>query len=247
MPMDGMIGLCVVMPGHTAGIGRSRPATAELRRCMLCRLGFCWRLEGIEQRGAGAAQVGDIAGDERPAMNPGCGGEQSADDGLRVRDVHAAPFLSDVVPAFRQGSNEFQPGSPVDPLPHYVPPPEPATGYRLNLISPKSHAYLNSSAADQPAQRRVQGEQAVTVNTQDAAERGIADGQYVRVFNDRGQFVALARITDQIGRGVVMAPMGAWPKNANGGSTVNAVTPFVFADLGNAPTFSDTRVEIEPT
>ena len=27
---------------------------------------------------------------------------------------------------------------------------------------------------------------------------------------------------------------------------VNAVNPFVFADLGNAPTFSDTRVEIEP-
>ncbi len=24
------------------------------------------------------------------------------------------------------------------------------------------------------------------------------------------------------------------------------VNPFVFADLGNAPTFSDTRVEIEP-
>ena len=43
-----------------------------------------------------------------------------------------------------------------------------------------------------------------------------------------------------------MAPMGAWAKNAKGHSTVNAVNPFVFADLGNAPTFSDTRVEIEP-
>ncbi len=29
-----------------------------------------------------------------------------------------------VVPVFRQGSNEFQDGSPVDPLPHYVPPNE---------------------------------------------------------------------------------------------------------------------------
>jgi hypothetical protein len=35
-------------------------------------------------------------------------------------------------------------------------------------------------------------------------------------------------------------------KNAKGHSTVNAVNPFVFADLGNAPTFSGTRVEIEP-
>ena len=36
---------------------------------------------------------------------------------------------------------------------------------------------------------------------------------------------------------------GACPHDC---STVNAVNPFVFADLGNAPTFSDTRVEIEP-
>ena len=80
----------------------------------------------------------------------------------------------------------------------------------------------------------------------DAAERGITDGKYVRVHNDRGQFVAHARITDEIAPGVVMAPMGAWRKNAEGHSTVNAVNPFVFADLGNAPTFSDTKVEIEP-
>jgi anaerobic selenocysteine-containing dehydrogenase len=93
----------------------------------------------------------------------------------------------------------------------------------------------------------VQGEQAVTVHPKDAPERGIADGQYVRVFNDRGQFTALARISDQMAPGVVMAPMGAWAKNAKGHATVNAVSPFVFADLGNAPAFSDTRVEIEPT
>ena len=72
------------------------------------------------------------------------------------------------------------------------------------------------------------------------------DEQYVRVYNDRGQFIALAQVRDDIAAGVVMAPMGAWRKNAKGHSTVNAVNPFVFADLGNAPTFSDTRVEIEP-
>ncbi|MGQ0573040.1 MAG: molybdopterin-containing oxidoreductase family protein [Pseudonocardia sp.] len=151
-----------------------------------------------------------------------------------------------VVPLFRQGSNEHQPGDAVDPLPHYVAPREPADAtHRLNLISPKSHAYINSSAADQPMQQRVQGEQAVTIHPADAADRGIADGRYVRVFNDRGQFVALARVSDEIARGVVMCPLGAWPKNAKEPATVNAVNPFAFADLGNAPTFSDTRVEVE--
>ena len=152
-----------------------------------------------------------------------------------------------VIPPFRQGGKEFQPGGTVDPLPHYAPPPGLADArHPLSLISPKSHAYLNSSAGDQPAQRRVQGEQAVTVHPHDAAQRGITDKQHIRVFNDQGQFLALARISDEIAPGVVMAPVGTWPKNAKGHATVNAVNPAVLADLGNAPTFSDTRVQIEP-
>ena len=52
-----------------------------------------------------------------------------------------------VVPLFRQGSNDHQPGQPVDPLPHYIPPRENAQGdpslaarFPLNLLTPKSHA-----------------------------------------------------------------------------------------------------------
>ncbi|PRZ41424.1 anaerobic selenocysteine-containing dehydrogenase [Antricoccus suffuscus] len=150
-----------------------------------------------------------------------------------------------VVPLFRQGSDDHQPGGTVDPLPHYIAPRESdETGFLLNLISPKSHAYLNSSAGDQPVQRRVQGEQSVTIHPLDAQQREIVDGQEVRVFNDRGQFIAIAKLSEDIAPGVVLSHMGAWAKNAKGGTTVAAVNPFVFADLGNAPTFSDTRVEI---
>jgi anaerobic selenocysteine-containing dehydrogenase len=164
---------------------------------------------------------------------------------VEFRSSIAADVGNFVVPLFRQGSNEFQPGGVVDPLPHYVPPRETAdSGYRLNLISPKSHAYLNSSAGDQAHQRRVQGEPTLTIHPRDAEERGLTDGQYVRVFNDRGSFVVLARVSDEVAPGVVVCPMGAWPKNSKDSATVNAVNPFVFADLGNAPTFSDTRVEV---
>ncbi|MQA13087.1 MAG: molybdopterin-dependent oxidoreductase [Pseudonocardiaceae bacterium] len=153
-----------------------------------------------------------------------------------------------VVPLFRQGSNEFQPGDPVDPLPHYIPPREQPDGhYRLNLISPKSHAYLNSSYGNLSAQRRVQGDPAVTIHPEDAEERGIVDGQHVRVHNDRGEFIVVARVSDEVSRGVVMANMGNWRSLSKGTATVNAVNPFTFADLGNAPTFSDTLVEVAPT
>ena len=151
-----------------------------------------------------------------------------------------------VVPLFRQLYEEFQPGGTVDPLPHYIAPRETGEVYPLNLLSPKSHAYINSSAGDQAMQKRVQGEQKVTIHPADAEARGITDGRYVEVSNDRGRFVALADVSDEVSLGVVVCPMGSWAKNAKDGSTVNAVNPFVFADLGNAPTFSDTRVEVTP-
>ncbi len=152
-----------------------------------------------------------------------------------------------VVPLFRQGSNDHQPGGTVDPLPHYVAPRDGVdSAYPLNLISPKSHAFINSSAGDQPKQMRAQGEQSLIMHPTDASERGVTVGQYVRVFNDRGQFVARAELSQDIAPGVVLSPMGAWRQHAKGDSTVNAVNPVVFADLGNAPTFSDSRVEVDP-
>lgn len=50
----------------------------------------------------------------------------------------------------------------------------------------------------------------IWINTQDAKKRGIAAGDVVRVFNDRGQLLAGAAITDRIREGVVMLQEGAW-------------------------------------
>jgi anaerobic selenocysteine-containing dehydrogenase len=96
-----------------------------------------------------------------------------------------------------------------------------------------------------PAQQRVQGEQSVWLNPENAHDRDIAEGDIVRVHNERGEMLATAKITTDVSRGVVMAPMGVWRSQAKGQSTVNAINPTGFADLGNAPTFSDTRVEVE--
>ena len=48
------------------------------------------------------------------------------------------------------------------------------------------------------------------VNTSDAQSRGIKDGDLVRVFNDRGEMVIPARVTQRIMPGVVDIPEGAW-------------------------------------
>jgi anaerobic selenocysteine-containing dehydrogenase len=155
-----------------------------------------------------------------------------------------------VVGVFREGSNEFQPGEPIDPLPTYIPPEEDREGspHPLHLLSPKSHAFLNSQYGNMPYQRRVQGEQAVIMHADDAEARGIDEGQPVRVFNERGEFQAIARIGagDQVARGVVVCPLGQWRKNSLAQATVNAVSRTAFADMGHAPSFSDTRVEVSP-
>ncbi|MGV2108211.1 molybdopterin-containing oxidoreductase family protein [Agrobacterium vitis] len=157
-----------------------------------------------------------------------------------------------VAPLFRQGYGGDQSGEAVDPLPHYIRPNEsPATHpvlaqqYPLSLISPKSHAFLNSNYGNLPAQIAQAGEeQAVLLHPDDASERGIIAGAPIRVFNDRGMFEAFATLSPDVMRGVVVAPSGYWQRSNRKGATVHAVTPPAYADLGRAPTFSDALVQV---
>jgi anaerobic selenocysteine-containing dehydrogenase len=96
-----------------------------------------------------------------------------------------------------------------------------------------------------PHQRRIAGEQGLTIHPADAASRGIAEARVVRVFNDRGSFEAVAHLSDAVRLGVVVAPLGFWRKFSRSNSTVAAANSPVLADLGNAPTFSDNLVEVE--
>ncbi len=89
-------------------------------------------------------------------------------------------------------------------------------------------------------------EHSLIIHPDDAASRGIADGDAVRVFNDRGQFTVVASVQDTVSRGVVVSPMGGWRKNAKAGATLAAVNPRRSPTWATPPpTFSDTLVEVE--
>jgi len=83
------------------------------------------------------------------------------------------------------------------------------------------------------------------IHPEDAAARGISDGVPVRVFNDRGEFTVQAKLDTAVQPGVVVSSLGGWRKHSLGGATLAAVNSTRFADLGNAPTFSDTLVDVE--
>ncbi|HGO5815290.1 TPA: trimethylamine-N-oxide reductase TorA [Mannheimia haemolytica] len=56
----------------------------------------------------------------------------------------------------------------------------------------------------------VQGREPLYINPQDAAKHGIQDGDLVRVFNDRGQAIVGAVLSDNFPTGVVRLQEGAW-------------------------------------
>lgn len=152
-----------------------------------------------------------------------------------------------VAPLFRQGLMGNQDGSAVDALPTYHPPQELGADdrYPLALLSPKSHAFLNSQYSNMDKQLTQQGSQWCRINPDDAAGRGIEDGMAVRVFNGRASISATARVSTDVAAGVVLMPMGHWP-SLEGGLAVNALNSTRYADIGRAPTFNDTAVEVEP-
>jgi anaerobic selenocysteine-containing dehydrogenase len=138
----------------------------------------------------------------------------------------------------------------LDPLPDYIAPLEDtrselAQRYPLAMISPPARNFLNSSFVNVESLRASEGEPWLDVHPLDAARRGIADGVYVRVFNQRGTLELRARVTDRARPGVVVALSIWWKKLARDGKNANELTSSdTLTDLGRAPIFYDCLVEV---
>lgn len=142
----------------------------------------------------------------------------------------------------------------LDPLPEYIPPKEFTSTNRraktredvadLILISGASHHYVSSSFANQPSLRAKEGRPFVEINPADAAARGIADGDEVRVESERGWCSLRAVVTDDVPPGVAVAPKGPWASLSPDGRNINWVTPDAIADLAGQSTFHSNLVHI---
>ncbi|TXI47195.1 molybdopterin oxidoreductase family protein [Methylophilus sp.] len=151
---------------------------------------------------------------------------------------------------FRQMYAGFQPGEDLDPLPAYLPSRETADAnaalaarFPLNIISPKSHGFINSSYANMESKLRVQGEQYLMINPADALARNVQEGMMVKTYNERGAFEAVARVTTDVNPGIVVATLGYWRQLNKG--TVNCISSAEYGDMGHSNTFSDNLVEVE--
>jgi anaerobic selenocysteine-containing dehydrogenase len=174
---------------------------------------------------------------------------EGAGEAIRLDGRPAPPFgtapvqFVDVFPRTEDGKVHLFPEE-LDreaPLGLYTFQPDPATAqHPLALISPSSEKAISSSLFE-----LVRKTAALTIHPVDAHERGIADGDTVRVFNDLGAVTCHAAVSPAVGPGTVSLPKGLWSRHTLNGSTANALVPDTLTDLGAGACFNDARVQVE--
>lgn len=170
-------------------------------------------------------------------------------------DIADAPFAEG---GFRTPSGKCEFSSTLlaeegrDPLPDYLPPyesaeaaPQRAQRYPLAMISPPARHFLNSSFVNIESLRATEREPYLDIHPFDATPRGIADGDTVRVYNDRGSMTLRARVTERARTGMVVGLSIWWKKLSPDGRNANQVTSQALTDLGGSATFYDCLVEVE--
>jgi anaerobic selenocysteine-containing dehydrogenase len=117
---------------------------------------------------------------------------------------------------------------------------DPATGdHPLALISPASEKTISSTLGElrtRPA--------ALHMHPGDAARRGLASGDAVRVFNALGEVHCLVEVSDAVREGTVSLAKGLWRRSTFNRSTATALAPATLTDLGGGACFNDARVEV---
>ena len=111
--------------------------------------------------------------------------------------------------------------------------------FPLAMVSPATSKMISSTMGEwnYPELR-------VSLNPGDAAARGIAGGEVVRVFNELGEVVCRAQISGRLREGVVSIPKGAWRKSSLNGRTATALCPATTSVVGGGACFNDARVEV---
>ncbi len=137
----------------------------------------------------------------------------------------------------------------LDGLPDHLPNHEvPGSDARfpLAMISPPARNFLNSTFVNVQSLRDIEGEPLLEISATDAAARGIASGDVVRVFNARGSHLCKASVSPRARAGVVNGLGIWWRKLGLDGTNVNELTSQRLTDLGRGPVFYDCLVQVVP-
>jgi anaerobic selenocysteine-containing dehydrogenase len=118
--------------------------------------------------------------------------------------------------------------------------PDPGSErYPLALISPASDRTISSTLGELP-----RPDVKLIMHPDDAAARGLADNDLVRVFNELGEVHCILDIDTAIRPGMVSLPKGIWRRSTRNHATGTALVPDTLTDLGGGACFNDARVQV---
>jgi anaerobic selenocysteine-containing dehydrogenase len=135
----------------------------------------------------------------------------------------------------------------VDALPTYREPIESVRGsdkYPLYLMTPTTKGNIHSQFHNLTMIREVSSGPSVTMHPADAKEKGIQEGDKVRIFNGRGELELEARFDYGTKRGCLVVPNGWWITD---GGNVNFLSEGRETDMAYGAAFHENLVNIEKT
>ncbi len=137
-----------------------------------------------------------------------------------------------------------------DPLPTYHPEVEGQEDpkreqYPIQVLSSAAHYFIGDSFQSVPRLQAMMSRPTVEMSVGDAKERGIEDGDLVRLFNDRGETYCYAVVIEGLLDGVCATQKQFKGSNTPGGVNVNVLNSEMLTDFGNSPTFYSCLAEIE--
>jgi len=131
----------------------------------------------------------------------------------------------------------------VNPLPDYVLPVERKDKkYPFQLLSPNTKNRIHSQFGNLEVIKKLAPEPYATINLGDAFKKKIANGDFIRVFNDRGSLRIKALLDAGIRPGNISIYNGYWQQE---GACPNLLSKGRETDMGHGTAFHDNMVDYE--
>jgi anaerobic selenocysteine-containing dehydrogenase len=111
--------------------------------------------------------------------------------------------------------------------------------FPLVLLTPATSKTVNTMLGESPG-----APPRVHLNASDAQRRGIADGDWVVVSNDRASIDVRCRVGADVRTGVCWMGKGFWPRDFPGGMSANSLCPASSESTTGGACFNDTYVEV---
>ncbi len=132
------------------------------------------------------------------------------------------------------------------PMPVWEPDPQEeqeAARWPLRLLTTPGYFQSHTAFSANEFLRKREGEPVCVLHPQDAAKRGLKDGERVRLFNDRGEVGLVLRISDETREGVALVP-GQRPEAEAVHGTVNNLCSDRLTDIGAGATYQSTYLDV---